>query len=139
MLRVIASYKKTIPTRQKYGSESVLISLETEMPSGIRESELQEKIHAVFKQTQQAVDRELEARSGQNLSQQQDRPQGRPEGSSEKATNKQIQFILRLGMDRKKGLADLNALADEQFHAATIYELSKKDASKLVDQLRQAA
>lgn len=56
-----------------------------------------------------------------------------------KATNKQIAFVLKLAKGNRMELSDLNRIAAEQFGAESLYQLTKRDASRLVDQLKTAA
>ncbi|MDF7827159.1 hypothetical protein P4B35_24260, partial [Pontiellaceae bacterium B12227] len=55
------------------------------------------------------------------------------------ASNKQIQYLLSLGKSRDMTLAALNAEASKLYQVDSIYNLSKPDASKFVDVLKQAA
>jgi len=137
MLKLNASYSKKVPTEEKFSSQSFLASIEVELPHGLTTSELQSKIHDTFDLVKQSVENEITARTQQPAKQQ--RAQNRPEASKETATNKQIGFILKLGKERQKGLPELNELAGRLFQAESIYQLTKSDASKLVDQLKLAA
>ena len=56
-----------------------------------------------------------------------------------KASNKQIKYILDLGKAREKRLADLNSEAGRLYGVDSIYDLTKKDASRFVDELKEAA
>jgi hypothetical protein len=139
MLKLNASYSKKVPADEKFSSQSYLACVEVELPTGQTTAQLQQKIHETFELVKASVEDEIAGQTAPVSPGQQQRSE-RPSGASNsKATNKQIQFILRLGQERKKGLADLNAIADEQFKAATIYELTKRDASRMVDQLKMAA
>jgi hypothetical protein len=139
MLKLNASYSKKVPTDQKFSSQSYLACLEVELPTGQTEQQLKQKIHDTFELVQASVEAEIASQTGQSAPKTQARSQSRSDAPDEKATNKQIQFILRLGQERQKALPDLNAIADEQFKVATIYDLSKRDASRMVDGLKQAA
>lgn len=138
MLKLNASYSKKVPTTEKFSSQSYLASIEVELPHGMTTAELQEKIRDTFDLVRQSVENEITAKSQGVAPAAQSRPADRPEAPV-KATNKQIQFILKLGQARSQGLPELNALATEQFRVQSIYDLSRGDASKLVDRLRIAA
>lgn len=142
MLKLNASFQKKVPAGEQFSSKSYLASVEVELPAGLTTSQLQDKIHETFELVQQSVEREIHARTASAAPAKHQRSEGRPERSSEppvKATNKQIQFILKLGQGRQKGLAELNTMAADLFKVSSIYELSKGEASKLVDQLKLAA
>ena len=144
MLKLNASYSKKVPTNEKFSSQSFLASIEVELPHGLTTKELEEKIHDTFGLVKASVENEIASRTTKMPARQQ-RPQGRQEAPAATptvpttATNKQIQFILKLGKERQKGLPELNSMAAQLFNAESIYQLTKGDASKLVDQLKQAA
>jgi len=139
MLKLVTSYKETIPSDQKFGSKSVLISLETELPTGLKANELQNKIHGAFARTQDAVQQEIALLTGRKPTPQQHRSE-RPAGTGgDRATNRQIQFILKLGQERGMGLPELNKQVSDLYGAGNLYNLTKKDASQFVDTLKQAA
>jgi hypothetical protein len=139
MLKLNASYSKKVPADEKFSSRSFMACVEVELPAGQTAAQLQQKIHETFELVKASVEDEIAGQTTPRSSGQEQRSERPSGGSNDKSTNKQIQFILKLGQERKKGLADLNAIADEQFKAATIYELTKRDASRMVDQLKMAA
>ena len=139
MLKLNASFAKKVPTGQKFSSQSFLASIECELPAGQTEPQLRQKIHETFELVKASVEEEIAAQSTHESPQNQRRPQSPSGASGDKATNRQIQFILSLAKDRNQGLPELNKIASDQFKAPTIYELTKRDASKLVDQLKLAA
>lgn len=139
MLKLNASYSKKVPTDEKFSSESYLACIEVELPHGLTSSELKEKIHDTFDLVKQSVENEIASRTTKDVPARQQRPQAHPEAPATTATNKQIGFILKLGKERQKGLPELNEMAHSLFKAESIYQLTKGDASKLVDQLKQAA
>jgi hypothetical protein len=139
MLKLNASYSKKVPTNEKFSSQSFLASIEVELPHGMTTKELEDKIHDTFDLVKQSVENEITARTTKDAPAKQQRSQARPEASTETATNKQIGFILKLGKERQKGLPELNEMAHSLFKAESIYQLTKGDASKLVDQLKLAA
>ena len=145
MLKLNASYSKKVPTNEKFSSQSFLASIEVELPHGMTTKELEGKIHDTFDLVKASVENEIAARTHKETPAKQQRPQRRQEAPAASpaipttATNKQIQFILKLGKERQKGLPELNEMAHSLFKAESIYQLTKGDASKLVDQLKQAA
>ena len=142
MIKLNASYSKKVPAEQEYSSRSYHVALEVELPSGQTAGQLKQKIHDTFKLAEEAVERELSSTTQQTT---QPKPQLRitnpnqPDTSTQPATNKQIQYILRLAKDSHKGLQELNETAQIQFHSENIYQLNRRDASTLLDQLKDAA
>jgi hypothetical protein len=141
MLKLNASYSKKVPATEKFSSESYLACIEIELPTGQTAQELQNKIHDTFALVKQAVEDEIAGSTTQGTSEKQTRPDtpSRAPVQDQTATNKQIQFLLKLGKERQKGLSELNAMATSMFKAESIYQLTKRDASAMVDKLKLAA
>ena len=138
MIKLNAAYSKKVPAEQEYSSKSFLASVEVELPSNAIEQELRQKIHDTFELVKQSVEEEINAQATTHSSGSQQRPQERTEAPP-KASNKQIKFILDLGKAREKPLSDLNVEVAHLYGADSIYNLTKKDASRYVDLLKQAA
>jgi len=142
MLKLNASYSKKVPASEKYSSESYLACIEAELPTGVSPQELQEKIHDTFELVKRSVEAEI---AGQAARDQGRGPQDRQEqtqGHSQPdipASNKQIKYLLDLGKAKDLTLAALNAEANKLYGVDSIYNLSKPDASRFVDYLKQAA
>ena len=136
-IKLSASVCKKLPDEQQYSSKSYLASLEIELSSGLSSEQLNAEIHKTYAQLEKAVDEQI---SGQTKASQGRQEKPSQNGSSQpvKASNKQIKFILDLGKAKDKGLADLNAETVKLYGSETIYELSKKDASRFVDVLKAA-
>jgi hypothetical protein len=136
-IKLSASVCKKLPDQEQYSSKSYLASLEIELSSGLSSEQLNAEIHKTYAQLEKAVDEQI---SGQTkASQGQDKQRSNQASEAPvKASNKQIKFILDLGKAKDKGLADLNAETAKLYAAETIYELSKKDASRFVDVLKAA-
>ena len=62
-------------------------------------------------------------------------------GNGDKASNKQIKFLTDLATRQGLSLADLNADIRRRFGVAGLYDLTRKDASVMLDELnsRKAA
>ena len=134
MLKLNASFSKKTPAEVDFSSKSYMASIEVELPAGLTGRELREKIADTFSLVRDSVEAEINARPEAPSGAAKDQTPA-PQG---KATNKQIKFILDLGKAKEKTLADLNAEAARLYAAATIYELSKHDASNFVDVLKAA-
>ncbi len=135
MIKLNASFSKKVPAEQEYSSKSFLASVEVELPANATAQELRQKIHDTFELVKQSVEDEINAQaaipSGKQLLQER--------ADDPKASNKQIKYILDLGKARQKPLSDLNNEVNVLYGAESIYSLSKKDASRYVDMLKQVA
>lgn len=138
MIKLNASYSKKVPAEQEYSSKSFLACIEVELNANATAQELQGKIHDTFELVKQAVEAEIAGPAAAGASAA-GKPAKQAAGGPVKASNKQIKYILDLGKARDRMLADLNAEAGRLYGVETIYELTKPDASRFVDHLRQAA
>ena len=59
MLKLNASYSKKVPAEQEYSSQSYHASIECELPDGLTQQQLQERIHSTFELVRQSVEAEL--------------------------------------------------------------------------------
>jgi hypothetical protein len=136
------SYSKKIPVDgQDYSSQGYSLSLQTE----ISESDpiaIQNRLHETFELVKKQVESELAGNhsSGGNVrdfpapSQHQDRANN---GSQPKATNKQINYLTSLASSLGIAISELGNRARELYGASSLYDLSRRDASKLVDDLKR--
>jgi len=143
MLKLNASYSKKVPAEQEYSSKSFMASVEVELPTGLSERELEAKIQETFDLVRRSVEDEIDGRtihsSASAPQQHQNGRESRSRGSDDRATNKQVQYILSLGKERQLGLPELNRQVAELYGAGNVYDLTKRDASKFVDVLKAAA
>ncbi len=148
MLKLNASFSKKVPAEQEYSSKSYHASLECEIPSGQTAAQLKQKIHDTFKLVEASVEAEIAGDVAARKTTQPTRPQlhkpstsnsSQNSSANNTATNSQIQYIVGLAEKAGQGLPELNAIAQSQFGAESIYQLNRKDASALVDQLKMAA
>lgn len=148
MLKLNASYSKKVPAEQEYSSKSYHAALECEIPSGQTAAQLKQKIHDTFKLVEAAVEAEIAGEKAGSQNTQKTGPRihkpapqkpSHNEKADNTATNSQIQYIVGLGEKAGQGLPELNAIAQNQFGAESIYQLTRRDASALVDQLKMAA
>jgi hypothetical protein len=142
MLKLNASYSKKVPTEEKFSSQSYLASVEVELPHGMTSAELRNKIHDTFELVKLSVENEIASGRASKPPLRHPNAGNRTQSRQEeplKATNNQIGYILKLAQQREKGLAELNEMASDLFRVASIYELTRRDASSLLDQLKSAA
>ena len=138
MIKLNASYSKKVPAEQEYSSKSFLACIEVELPTGVTAKELQAKIHDTFELVKQSVEAEIAGKTVNAPPNENPSPR-RLEAPQGKASNKQLKYILDLGKAKEKRLADLNAEVARLYGVDSIYELSKRDASRFVDTLKEAA
>ena len=138
MLKAILTYSKKIPVPDsEYSSQGYSLSLETELadtdPASIRQ-----RLHATFELVKSQVEDEL---SGGKTA----IPAAKPntgnglavvKGDSARASNKQVKFLTDLWTQAGGTVADLNTRIRGQFQVGGLYELSRKQASSLLDELQ---
>ena len=140
MLKLSASYSKKVPTSEQFSSQSYHCSVEIELSDAATPEQLQAKIHDTFALVRDAVESELHGN-----------PAAKPEPAAQtvkpepakpdaaKASNKQVKYLLDLAKGKGLTLTALNARVQDRFKVETVYDLARKDASKLVDELKAAA
>lgn len=132
MLKLNAAFNKKIPVAgEQYSSQSYHCSVEVELSDAATPEQLQAKIHDTFALVRDAVESELHGK-----------PAAKPEPAkpdTAKASNKQVKFILDLAKGKGLTLTALNARVQDRFKVETVYDLGRKDASRLVDELKAAA
>ena len=137
-LKLSASFCKKVPAEVEFSSKSYLASVELELPTNLSGDELNAEIHKTYAQLERAVEEQINGQVTTGSTKEQPRSQSQS-GESVKASNKQIKYILDLGKAREKRLADLNSEAGRLYGVDSIYDLTKKDASRFVDELKEAA
>ena len=140
MLKLNASYSKKVPTSEQFSSQSYHCSVEVELSDAATPEQLQAKIAQTFALVRDAVESELHGT-----------PAAKPEPAAQtakaepakpdtaKASNKQVKYLLDLAKVKGLTLTALNARVLDRFKVETVYDLGRKDASKLVDELKAAA
>ena len=141
MLKIIASFSKKVPAEKEYSSQSYFCTLEREVPDSASVEQIQSHIHATFGLVKEAVEAELTGKQPEK-SDLRVLPNKEPTQKAEttaKASNKQIRYILDLAKDRGLGISEINERARRQFGAASVYDIDRKAASRMVDELKAAA
>jgi hypothetical protein len=132
MLRLNASYSKKVPVEgQDYSSQSYHASVEIEIPDGLTSEQLQARIHETFALVQDSVETELNGKHSDST----ETPQGAktPAGPASPA---QVRYLTDLAVCSKMDLKKLNAEANRLFQVNDVAELTKKQASELIDRLK---
>ena len=137
MLKAIVCYSKKIPVAE-YSSQGYSLSLETEVPES-DPAAIQARLHQTFDMVRASVEQELANGNGRQPARDDPGPQALPpppaHGGNGKASNKQIKFLTDLATQRGMSLSDLNADVQRRFGVTGLYDLSRRDASALLDAL----
>jgi len=137
MLKVCTSYSKKVPTDQQYSSQQFHASVEVELSDALSPDQLQERIHQTFSVVRNTVEAEITGKNG-NGNGNGNGGHGEKAGvSGPKATNAQVKFITSMATDQNIQLSDLNQHVQDVYGVESLYEMSKKDASALVQQLQR--
>lgn len=143
MLKAIVSYSKKIPVPgSEFSSQGYSLSLETEIPES-DPAAIKARLHQTFETVKASVEEEL---SGAKPSQQQQaessqfggQRQQQPQNGERKASNAQLKYLADLAAERKLPLQDLNADIQRRFGVSGIYDLTSKQASAVLDDLKGA-
>ena len=135
MLKLNASYSKKVPTAEQFSSQSYHCSVEVELSDAATPEQLQAKIHDTFALVRDAVESELHGKPAAQTA----KAEPKKPDAADRATNRQVKFLLDLAKGKGLTLTALNARVKDRFKVETVYDLARKDASKLVDELKAAA
>ena len=141
MLKALVSYSKKVPVDgMDYSSQGYSLTLETEIPES-DPGAIQSRLHATFELVKNQVEHELtngHGRKQEAPSQPRQQPtvvKGKAT-APDRASNRQTKFMVDLWTQAGGTVADLNARIREQFGVGGLYELSRKQASALLDELQ---
>ena len=136
MLKLNAAFNKKIPVAgEQYSSQSYHCSVEVELSDAATPEQLQAKIHDTFALVRDAVESELHGKPAAQTA----KAEPKKPDAADRATNRQVKFLLDLAKGKGLTLTALNARVQDRFKVETVYDLARKDASKLVDELKAAA
>ncbi len=143
MLKLNVSYSKKVPADGEYTSQSYHASIEGELPDGLNQEQLNDKIHATFAMVRESVEAELgenNAHKNGELSLQEaanPAPQGNRSAASNNAvpaSPKQISYLLSLA--NRRGITPQQIAA--QHNVANVDQLTKRQCSALIEQWKAA-
>ena len=138
MLKAIVSYSKKIPVPDsQYSSQGYSLSLETEIPEHEPRA-IQARLHETFELVKASVEEELANGGGKQTNAKRDKPAETRSNGSGKATNQQVKFLMDLARVNRIQLDDLNAQIRDMYGVSGVYDLSRRDASRLIDDLKRA-
>ena len=139
MIKLHASYSKKIPAEEQYSSKSFHASLEIEVGDDVVRNgrQLEEKLRALWSDLERAVENQIASSNGKSAPPAQAVP--RTNGNNgEKASPKQVNYLTLLARKAKSwGLADLDAHVKTRFGNGGVYEMSKSEASMLIEEFRE--
>ena len=138
MIKLHASYSKKIPAGEQYSSKSFHASLEIEVADEIAKNggQLQQKLRALWSDLERAVENQIASSNGNGAPAPAESSPATPD-PSDKASPKQINYLTLLARKAKSwGLADLDAHVKNRFGNGGVYDLSKGDASMLIEEFR---
>ncbi len=84
MLKLNASYSKNVPAESEFSSQSYHASIEVELPDGLTQDQLNDKIHETFAMVRDSVEAELHGNGSAN-----------PEGSAPRNQQNQPRLTTR--------------------------------------------
>lgn len=138
MLKLNASYSKKVPAESTYSSRSYHASIEVELPDGLSQEQLQERIHNTFAMVRESVEVEIKGNQQQRQPQprqEQRQPQrnnNRRSGNADAASPRQLQYLHDLAHDAG---VDLNAEL-RRLNLNRLEDLSRQLCSELIDDIR---
>ena len=138
MLKAIVSYSKKVPVPGcDYSSQGYSLTMETEIPETDPQG-IQAHVHGTFELVKASV--ELELANGQAKADPvpaiQEDDADPPKGDSDRASERQVRFILDLAERHNLTIGALDAHVMEWYGVCAIEDLSKPEASRLVDWLK---
>ena len=139
MLKLNASYSKKVPAEGEYSSQSYHASIEVELPDGLSQEQLQNRIHETFALVKDSVETELHGRPAKQLPEPAAQPVSRPVNShSQKdvaASPKQIKYLLDLG--RNLGWTPQQIAA--KCNVTDVHDLTRRQCSDLINEWKAVA
>jgi len=134
------SFSKKIPVEgEQFSSQGYSLTLQTEI-SETDPAAIQARLHQTFELVKNQVETELANGNGRPKPETHDRrrdPGATNPNSPPKASNRQVKFITDLFTQGGGQISELNARIRQEYNVQGLYELDRKQASALVDQLKR--
>ena len=145
MLKLNASFNKKVPAETDYSSKGYSASIEVELPDGLSQEQLKEKIHSTFEMVRQSVESEIDG-TAQIATTVQSNPeqvkvftqvntqktQNNKQPSSEPASSKQVKYLTDIA--RKLNVSLVGYL--QNFGCNEPSQLSRQDCSTLIKNIQ---
>lgn len=133
MLKLTSSFSKKVPAESQFSSQSYHAAVEVELPDGLTETQLKDRIHNTFALVRESVESEIGGNSNGTAKAaapvQQQAPQEKQ--AAVPASNKQVKYLYDLA--REAGVKIDNLV--KKFNVKTPYELTKPQCSALIDEV----
>ena len=153
MLKLNASFSKKVPAEQEYSSKGYSATIEVELPDGLTQEQLQERIHGTFALVEASVEAELNGGGSQGrgvtatvsappvtaptampvLSNTAANPVNKADLGP--ASPKQIKYLTDIA--RKSNVSLAGYLRN--YGVSQVIELDRKQCSYLIDEIRKQA
>ena len=155
MIKINISFSKKVPGEEQFSSLSFHGSLEKELSDGLDANQIQQAFHNSYELLEKTIEQEIQNYKGNSQravtqtpsapaksfasapSQSTSVPSASPAPNSNVASQKQVTFLNRLGAENGLSQQQIDAWAKESFGVANIWQLTRKDASSLIDQLQK--
>lgn len=130
MLKLTSSFSKKVPAESQFSSQSYHASVEVELPDGLTEAQLKERIHNTFALVRDSVESEIggngtvKAAPAQQQAPQEQKP-------AVPASNKQVKYLLDLAREGKVKTEPLF----RKYNVTSAYDLTKQQCSALIDEI----
>ena len=149
MLKLNASSSKKVPAEGEYSSQSYHASLEVELPDGLTQDALQDRIHETFAMVRDSVEAELHGERTHVQAQipaqetvptasqtypSQPHNNGNRNTADAPASPKQISYLLSLAS--KRGITPSQIAAQQ--NVSSVDQLSRRQCSSLIEQWKAA-
>jgi len=134
------SFSKKIPVEgEQFSSQGYSLTLQTEIGEN-EPAAIQTRLHETFELVKSQVEHELANGNGKPKEVPYDRQRDSgvtSPNSAAKASNRQIKYIIDLWTQGGGQISELNALIHREYAVEGLYELDKRQASSLLDQLKK--
>ena len=139
MLKLHAAYSKKVPADGEYTSQSYHASIEVELPDGLSQEQLNDKIHATFAMVRESVEAELGENNARKNGELPPQEPANPAPQNNRsaaipASPKQISYLLSLAS--RRGITPQQIAA--QHNVANVDQLTKRQCSALIEQWKAA-
>ena len=139
MLKLNPSYSKKVPVEgAEFSSQSYYAAVEVELPDGLEPNELSGRIHDTFTLVRDSVEKELHGGQQRPQTVQPRKANGSGNGqqkSGQPASDKQIAYLQDIAVKRGMTIRQLNDEAHARFGIGAIRQLTRTQASQLIDSL----
>ncbi|MEI6057249.1 MAG: hypothetical protein WCR55_14475 [Lentisphaerota bacterium] len=149
MLKLNASFNKKVPAETDYSSKGYSASIEVELPDGLSQEQLKEKIHSTFEMVRQSVESEIDGTANNapiqaepvkpnqqfNTQKPQRFEQNAKQPSNEPASSKQVKYLTDIA--RKLNVSLVGYL--QNFVCNEVSQLSRQDCSTLIKNIQNYA